>query len=292
MNLTRLMTARLSRATRWIGQGAGFVAAACILCACSRTADLQTGLSNGDANEIISLLNRSGIDAQKRMAKDGVTLSVPEADISRATEAMQAAGLPHRSLTNLGQMFKKEGMISTPLEERVRYIYGLSSELEFTLAQFDHIVSARVHVVLPERIAPGEPIEPSSAAVFIKYRGQVDEDVMIPRIRSLVAGSIPGLSSDEGRSKISVVMVAAEANVAPVEWVSIGPFHVQRDSANTLMACLIALVILGPLGLLLAPYVAMKHFPQFAASIRSRMKPGATVAAVSTASQSAPGTVS
>lgn len=246
------------------------LALVCLLCACSKTVDLQTGLNNSDANEIVTVLNRSGIEAQKRIAKDGVTLSVPETDISRATEAMQAAGLPRRSLSNLGQMFKKEGMISTPLEERVRYIYGLSSELEYTLEQFDHVVGARVHVVLPERIAPGEPIQPSSAAVFIKYRGNIDEDVMIPRVRSLVAGSIPGLSGEDARSKISVVLVAAEATVAPVEWTTIGPFRVQRDSASTLTACLVSLLILGPLALLLLPLVLKKYFPAIVATLKNR----------------------
>jgi type III secretion protein J len=243
----------------------------CLLCACSKSVDLQTGLNNSDANEIVTVLNRNGIEAQKHLAKDGVTLSVQEADISRATEAMQAAGLPRRSLSNLGQMFKREGMISTPLEERVRYIYGLSSELEFTLQQFDHVVGARVHVVLPERIAPGEPIQPSSAAVFIKYRGTIDEDVMIPRVRNLVAGSIPGLSGEDARSKISVVLVAAEASVTPVEWTTVGPFRVQRDSAGTLTACLISLLILGPLALLLLPLVLKKYIPQVSALLKNRL---------------------
>jgi type III secretion protein J len=244
---------------------------ACLLSACSKTVDLQTGLTNSDANEIVSLLNRNGIEAQKRIGKDGVALVVPEADISRATEAMQAAGLPRRNLSNLGQMFKKDGMISTPLEERVRYIYGLSSELEFTLQQFDHVVGARVHVVLPERIAPGEPIQPSSAAVFIKYRGQVDEDIMIPRIRNLVAGSIPGLVGEDGKSKISVVLVGAEAVAPTVEWTTVGPFRVQRDSAGTLSACLIGLAIFGPLSLLLGALFLARRFSGVATALKNRL---------------------
>lgn len=211
-----------------------------VLGACHQIVNLQVGLNDHDANEIISLLSRNGIEAKKNTAKDGVTLTVKDSEISRATEVMQAAGLPKRNLSNLGQIFKKEGMISTPLEERVRYIYGLSAELENTLQQFDNVVAARVHVVLPERIAPGEPIQPSSAAVFIKYHMPFDEETAIPRIRKLVASSIPGLSGDDVRGKVSVVLTPTESAISAVEWTTVGPFRVQSSSAGGLASTLIA----------------------------------------------------
>ena len=201
---------------------------------CSQVANLQTNLGDADANEIVALLKRYGIEARKVTTKEGITLTVQEADVPHATDVMRAAGLPKRTLSNLGTVFKKEGMISTPMEERVRYIHALSEELEFTLQQFDHVVSARVHVVLPERIAPGEPIQPSSAAVFIKYHDPFDEDTNIPRITNLVAASIPGLSGEEGRGKVSVVLAPAGTPPTAVEWESVGPFKIQSGSATSL----------------------------------------------------------
>ena len=187
---------------------------------------------------------------KKITAKEGITLTVQESDVPRATDVMRAAGLPKRTLANLGTVFKKEGMISTPLEERVRYIHALSEELEFTLQQFDNVVSARVHVVLPERIAPGEPIQPSSAAVFVKYREPFDEDTNVPRITNLVAASIPGLSGEEGRSKVSVVLAPAGPPPKSIEWEMIGPFKVQSESASTLLWTFIGLGSLAALSLL------------------------------------------
>ena len=229
-----------------------------ILCACSETTNLQAGLNDADANEIISVLHRHGIKAQKRITKEGVTLTVDVGDISRATEAMHDAGLPRKARSDLGQVFKKEGMISTPLEERVRYIHGLSQELEYTLQQFDNVVSARVHVVLPERIAPGEPIQPSSAAVFVKYRPPFDEDTATPRIRSLVASSIPGLSGEEGYSKVSVVLAPSEATAPVVEWTYVGPFIVQAGSAGTLIGTLLMLLMIAAASLVYAFMVATR----------------------------------
>lgn len=243
---------------------------ACLCClllalgACADRTTLQSGLNDADANEIISVLNRHGISAEKRFTKEGVTLSVEAADISRATEAMHAAGLPRRARSTLGQVFKKEGMISTPLEERVRYIHGLSQELEDTLQQFDNVLSARVHVVLPERIAPGEPIQPSSAAVFVKYRPPLDEDVVAPRVRNLVASSIPGLSGEDGHEKVSVVLAASDQTAARIEWESVGPFIVHPRSAVALMLTLIVLMIAAFAGLAYLFLTAAQRNPRVA----------------------------
>ena len=218
-----------------------------LLAACSKMVTLQAGLTDADANEIVLVLNRQGIEVDKQKNKEGVSLQVKEGDLSRATETMNAAGLPRRSLSNLGEVFKKQGMISSPMEERVRYIHGLSAELESTMLQFDNVVIARVHVVLPERIAPGEPIQPSSAAVFIKYRPPLDEDAVMPRVRRLVASSIPGLAGEDGRSKVSVVMTPGEPPVPGIAWTMLGPFRVAADSAGGLRWA-ISLLFLAALG--------------------------------------------
>lgn len=216
-----------------------------LLSACSKMVTLQAGLTDADANEIVLVLSRKGIEVDKQKGKEGVSLLVKDSDLSRATETMNAAGLPRRTLSNLGEVFKKQGMISSPMEERVRYIHGLSEELESTMMQFDRVVAARVHVVLPERIAPGEPIQPSSAAVFIKYQPPLDEDAVMPRVRRLVASSIPGLSGDDARNKVSVVMVPGEPPTPGIEWTMLGPFTVAASSANGLMLTITMLFLIA-----------------------------------------------
>jgi type III secretion protein J len=220
-----------------------------LLAACSKEVVLQSGLSDPDANEIVMVLNGQGIAVEKRPGKEGVSLVLSDTDLSRATALVNAAGLPRRSRESLGEVFKKQGMISTPLEERIRYLHGLSEELGYTLQQFDNVISARVHVVLPERVAPGEPLLPSSAAVFIKYRPPLDEDAISPRIQRLVASSIPGLSSEDGRSKVSVVMTPGEPPPPAVKWTTVGPFKIEADRAGTLLATLVVLGLLAAGGL-------------------------------------------
>ncbi|TIX46864.1 MAG: hypothetical protein E5V26_02235, partial [Mesorhizobium sp.] len=90
-------------------------------------------------------------------------------DVPTAMELLNGAGLPHDLYADMGSLFKKEGMISSPTEERVRYIYGITQELSRTLSVFDGVLNARVHVVLsPEETSDGRHQSlPSSAAVLV-----------------------------------------------------------------------------------------------------------------------------
>ncbi|KPL66141.1 MULTISPECIES: type III secretion system inner membrane ring lipoprotein SctJ [Pseudomonas syringae group] len=220
---------------------------ALLMAGCGDRMELHRDLTEQDANEVLAELAGKNIDAQKRLDKGGVAVLVSTQDISRAVRVLEAVGLPRRSRSTLGQVFRKEGVISSPLEERARYIYALSQELEQTLSQIDGVVVARVHVVLPERIAPGEPVQPASAAVFIKHRADLEPDSVLPRIRRMVASSIPGMANADER-KLAVVFVPAQGYQESVEMVSIGPFNVTRERFEFLqwvaVLCGVGLVLL------------------------------------------------
>jgi type III secretion protein J len=237
MNTNPYTTAsRTGRAT-WFAV-LGFVLM--LLAGCKEIVDLQTGLTDEEANEIVGVLQEDGITAHKRVAKDGISVALPEENLSRAATVLKAHGLPQRRQMRLGEVFKKDGLISTPMEERARYISALSQELEYTLAQIDGVVVARVHVVLPEKVAPGEPVQPSSAAVFIKHAAGLDPDVISPRVRQLVARSIPGLGA-VGPDKVSVVFVEARPEPTRV----IEDDKVGRTVQMRLLAVAILLLGLG-----------------------------------------------
>lgn len=217
---------------------------------CSENVELHRQLSEQEANEVIAELADKQIRAQKIPAKDGVVVRVRANDIGRAVRTLEAVGLPKVARSTLGDIFRKEGVISTPLEERARYIYALSQELEATLSNIDGVIVARVHVVLPERVAPGEPVQPASASVFIKHDPRLDPDNIQPRVRRMVASSIPGMASAiENTQKLTVVFVPATAYQEQQQLTYLGPFLIPgqdlRFWRTALMAPLIALVLGG-----------------------------------------------
>lgn len=217
------------------------------LAGCGAKVDLLSGLSEPDANETLAALLEAGIQTEKTSKKDGVSVRVPESQVAQALALLNSKGLPRRHHDRMGDIFKKENLISTPLEERARYLYALSQELENTFSQIDGVLSARVHIVLPERLTPGDPLLPSSAAIFIRHMSQLDLTVLEPRIRRMVANSIPGLNSGK-TDQISVVFVPAMADQPTSSLERVGAFSVDKSSAHSLRITLwtmgIAIVVL------------------------------------------------
>ncbi|MEI2384487.1 type III secretion inner membrane ring lipoprotein SctJ [Breoghania sp. JC706] len=169
--------------------------------------DLYSGLAERDANEMLAILQANGVSADKQyMAKDGVTLLVEKDELARAIQILNQNGYPREARDSIGDVFKKSGIMSSPFEERVRFIYALAEEVSKTLSEIDGVLTARVHIVLPEDPGLGEQIKPSSAAVFIKHRIGVSLDFFVPQIRRLVANAIEGVEYEN----VSVVMVEAE----------------------------------------------------------------------------------
>lgn len=172
--------------------------------------DLYTNLSERDANSMVAELLRRGISAERVVQKDGrLTVKVDEARFAEAMHILDEAGLPGQSFANLGDVFKSNGLVSSPVQERAQMIYALSEELSHTVSQVDGVLSARVHVVLPDNDLLKRNVTPSSASVFIRYEPGLDINPLIPQIKTLVANGISGLTYQN----VSVVPVEAVKRV-------------------------------------------------------------------------------
>jgi len=167
--------------------------------------DLYTNLTEYEANQMLAVMMAANIPAEKKAVDDTFSVRVEEADMLRAIALLNDKGLPRNTRDSIGKVFQKSGIISSPFEERVRYVYALGEELAQTIAQIDGVVSSRVHIVLPEEPQLGKPAKPSSASVFIKHEPNVDLEYLLPQIRRLVSSAIEGLDY------ASVTVVLTEA---------------------------------------------------------------------------------
>lgn len=212
--------------------------------------DLYASLNEAEANQILGALTADGIDAEKVRASEsdagggngGWSVRVEESQLSHALEILRSEGLPGERFASLGQVFQKQGLVATPTEERMRYIYALSQELSETLRNIDGVVTARVHVVVPATDPLSDKIRPSSAAVFIKHRPDVDLRLLVPTVKDMVAHSIEGVTHDS----VSLSLVEARPYTpVPVATHPGGTgFPVARLAALALMAVL-ALALIG-----------------------------------------------
>lgn len=182
----------ISRRGRWLA------ALALLMALGGCKVGLYSNLNEQEANEIVTALSAEGIDAAKsRVEGSNWQVEVDESRMGAALDVLRAQGLPHERFATMGEVFQKQGLVSTPSEERMRYIYAVSQELSQTLRNVDGVVSARVHVVIPANDPLSEKMRPSSAAVFIKHRPDVDIRLLAPAVKDMVAHSIEGLTHDQ-----------------------------------------------------------------------------------------------
>lgn len=182
---------------------------AALLTACGDQT-LYAKLDERQANDMVSALRLAGVPAQKVSREDGFEVTTGEADFARAVQILKAQGLPREDFDSLGKVFKREGFVSTPVEERARLMHALSQELSHTLTSIDGVLQARVTLVVPERHPLSDKVQPSSASVMIKHRPGLNVEALLPKVRALVVNSVEGLPYDS----VSVVAFAAEATPA------------------------------------------------------------------------------
>jgi type III secretion protein J len=169
-----------------------------LLSACV-THELQTDLTEQDAQEIVVLLNEHGIEAsaargvgeKKGEEKWSVVVRGGDQNLARAWRVLQ------ENDKSLEDVFANSGMIPTATEEKARLLVGISGEINRTLKSVAGIVDARTLVVLPDSSPLVDKSErvPPTASVLIKYRGQeipLNED----DVKKLVARAVEGLQPE------------------------------------------------------------------------------------------------
>lgn len=190
------------------------------LCGCL-SRDLQSGLSEQDAQEIVVVLKQNGLEAYptREAASDRdaapvwtVRVKGGGRNLMAAWQVMQDNGLPRQKVKGLEEIFSGKGMIPTASEEKARMLVGLSGELTRTLKSVTGVVDARVQVVLPENspLLDKAQWSPTTASVLVKHRGSappLTED----EIKSLVARGVEGLQPEN----VAVVFKRISATSSP-----------------------------------------------------------------------------
>jgi len=177
-------------------------------------APLYDKLDERQANEILAALLDHSVNASKTAGEEGTwKVMVEESQFAFSVRVLESRGLPKTKFETFGDIFKKSGILSSPMEERARYVFALSQELSRTLCEIDGVLIARVHIVLPQESELGEALIPASVSVFVKYSESSSFDIpaRTADVRKLVESSTQGLTPD----RIQVVMSPSAAFVEP-----------------------------------------------------------------------------
>ena len=223
-----------------------------MLAACGKE-DLYTNVTESDANTMLGLLIARGISATKRPVKENLfAVAVPRDQFASAVDILKWYGIPKETFEGIGEMFPKTGLVSSPSEERIRFMHALAGNISEMLSNIDGVITARVILVLPSNDPYTNKNNPASASVFLKIRPGFDTTTQIPQIKQLVMNSVEGLSYD----KVAVTLVRSDEvdffnplNTG-VQQGNILGISVNSESRGALVTilCIAGVLVLGSVG--------------------------------------------
>ena len=169
---------------------------ALLLAACDTS--VRDQLKESQADDIVALLDQQGIQATKKKNADGTwavkLVDGREADVARI---LHQYGVPKEKHEGVVDLFPGESLFPTELEERARYQFALGQELARTLESIDGVLSARVHVSLPEKQPKQAEQRRATASAFVRYRSDQRIDLMKSQIRTMIAQALPGTRAED-----------------------------------------------------------------------------------------------
>jgi type III secretion protein J len=155
---------------------------------------------------------------------------------------MRDEALPRPKSSGVLDAVGKGALVPSEAAEHAEVTAGIAGDLERTLESTEGVLSARVHLSVPE----AEPFarEPSrprpSASVLLEHQGAAPP-IAVDSVQRLVAGAVAGMLP----SDVAVVTISrpAPADAPPLSVMSrVGPIAVARGSARALQAALVVLL--------------------------------------------------
>jgi type III secretion protein J len=223
---------------------------------------VATGLADEDANQVVVALERNGVAAHKEADPDSEArfrVTVGREDASAAVGILSQENLPQSKAPGVLDALGESSIVPSRTAEHAKLVRGMAGDLERSLRAIDGVLSARVHLAVPEEdlLNDVEKPRPPTASVLLRYRGPTPP-LASGEVQRLVAGAVPGLSPDQ-------VSVVASSTAAPVrlperELSRLGPVTVTRASMLPLKLMLggVALLNLLLLGLMIALWTRMR----------------------------------
>ncbi len=228
-----------------------------LLLAAGCSVPVATGLDDADSNRVIVALEKSGVAAQKEQdpqSEGNWRVTVARDDAPAAVAVLTEEGLPPPTTPGVLDALGKGSIVPSRTAEHAKLIAGTAGDLEHSLLAVDGVLSARVHLAVPEKTAffdEGKEPDPT-ASVLIRHRGATPP-IATAQVQRLVAGAVPGLDPDH----VSVVETqsATPARPAGRELSRLGPITVTRASMLPLRLIVGGAVLLNVLLLGLLVFV-------------------------------------
>jgi flagellar M-ring protein FliF len=151
---------------------------------------LFTHLDEQDANHILSQLEQAQINYQLR--NGGKDILIDKNLIAKTRLKIMGSGMQLTGSVGF-ELFDKSDFGMTDFSQKINYQRALQGELERTIASFDEVQQARVHLVIPESHLFDKEANQPKAAVTLHLK-QALTPKQVRSIQLLVTASVAHLS--------------------------------------------------------------------------------------------------
>ncbi len=212
-------------------------------------AQIQHGLDERDANEVVTALVDRGFDAKKVAEKGKKPSYAIELDDEHATDALRVLTelkLPRPARTTTRDLAAQTSIVETPGQEHMRQTEAQEGDLSQMLEGMDGVESAAVELVVPAPPRPGVPVTPSKASVLVRAKPEAIERLTQQRagLQALVAGGVEGLKPEDVTVLLDPVVVKAPTPKVDDASPRLKQMVIALASLCILMAVLLAAVTL------------------------------------------------
>ena len=218
--------------------------AAALAAACQ--APVLHNLPEAESNRAIAVLQEQGISASKEpdnLETGTWKVMVPRGDVARVFGVLQQYRLPGSPGRRFQDVFGKSKLVVAPIVEKALFLEALQGEISHTLEGVSGIVSARVHVALPEADLSGQNLKPPKASAMIEYHPDASgQSPLRPEeVAKLVASAVPDLSPEN----VSVVMRPLDLvrSQQAYDFVAFGPVVVSTGSLGVMKVLALGVVL-------------------------------------------------
>lgn len=159
-----------------------------------------------DSNEIVLLLNQSGIEAEAVKNEESRELrfdvQVARDAVGGALAVMQRYNLPKQRADDTSAMFKEGGMIPTSEQQRAKREVGIRGDIINSLRAIPRVVDVQATLTIPDDNPLRDPSEAKpkpKASVLVIYLDDAEGKPPIPveEVQKFVQASLPEIKSGE-----------------------------------------------------------------------------------------------
>jgi flagellar M-ring protein FliF len=153
---------------------------------------IATGIDPAQTGKMTAALDTKGV--KWKLVNNGTGIAVDSGQTAQARVALAEQGLPQSGQQAGFELFDKQKLGASNLQQQVTYQRALEGELSQTIGQVQGVTGAQVNLVLPQEQLFSDQNSTAKASVLLNTGGSALDPNSVRGIAQLVAGGVQGLS--------------------------------------------------------------------------------------------------